>query len=228
MIRNHQRATHGWKRLLAGKRMAAFIDSFLCAVMATSVAQAGETDAPDRSDLDRDVSREVTQNEDGSKTITISGSKTHPESVEVANFSSSRTITETEIGREWTSEGTRTNFDGETISTSSSGSVVKGEDSVTKTQERTVTNETTGEVRSQSNAFSRTETDDGVQVVGSHTRTGPDGETVTREFDRTRPPRSEGTDRSTRPDGVRPDRPPRPNRDAMARPARADRSARAD
>ncbi len=221
MTLNHHQTRHSSNRQFAGIRISALIGSFLCSVMAIGVASAGETDAANHGDLDRDVTREVTQNEDGSTTFSKTGTVTDPETGATATFDSSRTVIETETGQEWTSEGTRTNFEGETLMSSGSGSVVKGEDTVSKTRTQTVTNETTGDVQTRTSDIVVTRTDEGVAVVGVRSHTGPDGETVTHEIDRVRPPR---------PDGIASDRPVRPHR-PDARPvrlARPDRPIRPD
>lgn len=205
MIRNQRRAADLSKRQLAGNHIATLIGSGLWAMMATG-ALAGETEPIDRDELDREVTREVTHNEDGSKTIARSGSLTNTETGETANFDSTRNVIGTESGREWTSEGTRTTFGGETLSSAGSGSVSKGEDNLAKSRTRTVTNETTGDARTRSSDLSLTRIDEGVHVVGTRSRTGPDGGTVTRAIDRVRPTRPD------RPALARPDRPARPPR----------------
>ena len=230
MTRTNDQAMSHSRQKVAGYRGTALIGSFLCAMVAAGVANASETNFPNRDGFDRDVEREVTHNEDGSTTIVTSGTLINLESGATATFDSSRTIIESESGREWMSEGTRTTFEGETISRVGSGSVVRGEDGVTKTRTGTVTNETTGDVHSRSSDLAMTRTEDGVQVVGTRAHTGPDGETVTRDIDRVRPARS---DRSAQDRPARADRPERANvrpvrleRPNLTRPARPTRLAR--
>jgi hypothetical protein len=109
------------------------------------------------------VDRDVTQNEDGSRTLDTSVVHTNDATGLSWSRDTSATVVKTDAGRSWESSTTRTGPQGGTLETSASGSVTKNEDG-SRTLERTATttNPKTGESVTRNVERTATKTEDGV------------------------------------------------------------------